>query len=87
MFRNTVFIINTTYSQGTQMDSKYVKAYESMLNQLTEAGPNVVSQSPSMGGVSMTNYDGSSQQANPDQPQTMEEDDLDAMRRIMNHRR
>ena len=70
------------------MDSKYVKAYESMLNQLSEANPNVVSQSPEFAGVSMTNYDdGSSQQANPNQPQTMEEDDLDAMRRIMNHRR
>lgn len=57
MFRNTVFIINTTYSQGTQMDSKYVKAYESMLNQLSEANPNVVSQSPEFAGVSMTNYD------------------------------
>ena len=36
MFRYTVFIINTTYFQGTQMDSKYIKAYESMLNKLTE---------------------------------------------------
>jgi len=36
MFRNTVFIINTTYFQGTQMDSKYVKAYVSILNRLTE---------------------------------------------------
>lgn len=137
-----------------------------MLNQLTEAGPNVVSQSPSMGGASTTAYDDGSSASNydagplsvqqkknamgdvqsnrvryntgidsvqvkdyasgvkkltvhgpgedayvgpeasaqrlgvdpakvnnfvnqtePDQPQTMEEDDLDAMRRIMNHRR
>lgn len=57
MFRNTVFIINTSYSQGTQMDSKYVKAYESMLNQLTEAGPNIVNQSPEFAGVSTAKYD------------------------------
>jgi hypothetical protein len=55
MFRYTVFIINTTYFQGTQMDSKYVKAYVSMLNQITEA--NVTYQSPEFGGVSMANYD------------------------------
>lgn len=66
MFRNTVFIINTSYSQGTQMDSKYVKAYESMLNQLTEADPNVVNQSPSMGGASTTAYDDGSSASNYD---------------------
>ena len=37
------------------MDSKYVKAYVSMLNQITEA--NVTYQSPEFGGVSMANYD------------------------------
>lgn len=48
------------------MDSKYVKAYESMLNQLSEANPNVVSQSPNMGGVSTTAYDDGSSALNYD---------------------
>lgn len=64
MFRYTVFIINTTYFQGTQMDSKYVKAYVSMLNQLAEA--NVAYQSPSMGGASTTQYDDGSSASNYD---------------------
>lgn len=46
------------------MDSKYVKAYVSMLNQLTEA--NVAYQSPSMGGASTTQYDDGSSASNYD---------------------
>jgi len=46
------------------MDSKYVKAYVSMLNQITEA--NVAYQSPSMGGASTTAYDDGSSALNYD---------------------
>jgi len=46
------------------MDSKYVKSYVSILNQLAEA--NVAYQSPNMGGASSTQYDDGSSALNYD---------------------
>lgn len=48
------------------MDSTYLKEYIAILDQLSEAGPNVSYQSPSMGGASSTQYDDGSSASNYD---------------------
>ena len=48
------------------MNSAYLKEYIAILDQLSEAGPTVSYQSPSMGGASTTQYDDGSSASNYD---------------------